>query len=144
MPFATLEACLDAVQGACANVTGVKFAPIKPPEQPNAFPFVVTYPGAFTHHQGPAGMITYLYDVVVELHVARAELPNDVDIALPYAESIPSAVYGVLNSNAAAQGDGSGTFGALGWGIGPDGKPLVLTIGFSWTFGQVKIQKGIS
>lgn len=143
MPFTSLEAALDAIQTACASVSGVLFAPTKPPEQPNDFPFVVTYPTSFGHKQSPMGMITYLYDIVVELHVARSDLPNDVDLALPYAESIPNAVYDCLNDNTAAQGEGTGRFGALSWGIDEYGNDIP-TIGFSWTFAQVKIQKAIT
>ena len=141
MAFSTLEAALDAIQTACAAVSGVKFAPTKPPESPNDFPFVVTYPTTFSHKQSLMGSITYLYDIKVELHVERADLANDVDVALPYAESIPNAVYDCLNDNTSAQGEGSGRFGALGWGEGEDAIP---TIGFEWTFTQVKIQKSIT
>lgn len=144
MPFSTLETALDAIQTACMVDTSIKFGPTKPPEQANDFPFVVTYPTTFTHKQGPMAMITYLYDVVVELHIARSDLPNDIDLALPYAESIPNAVYDCLNDNTAAQGEGSGRFGALEWGLDPDTGKSIPTIGFSWTFAQVKIQKSLT
>jgi len=145
MAFASLEECLDAIQTACAAVSGVKFGPTKPPESPNDFPFVVTYPTSITHHQGPAGYLTFLYDIVVELHIERSFLPEDTETAYPYAESVPNAVYDCLNDNAAAQGEGTGRFGFLGWGTDEDrdNQPYP-TIGFSWTFGKVKIQKAVT
>ena len=146
MAFASLEECVDAIQGAAA-VSGVKYAPTKPPEYPNDYPFVVTYPTTMRHMQGPAGAITYLYDIVVELHIDRGDLPNDVDMAYPYAESIPNAVYGILNTNAAASAGGSGRFGALSWGFDEDEQGNEVphpTIGFSWTWSEVKIIKVMS
>lgn len=141
MAFTTLQEAIEALQAAAGAVEGVKFAPDYPPEQMSDFPFVVTYPVNVKLHQGPTEMITYLYDIRIELHITRVWLENDIYTALPYAESIPNAIYTCLNDNATAQGDVNGSFGALGWG---EGDTAVPTIGFQWTFSQVKIQKVLS
>ena len=136
MTFSSLQEAVDSIQTACGAVSGVKFAPPEPPENVPQYPFVVTYPASFTITQGPQGMLTYLHDIRVELHIARKDLPVDVGAALGYSESIPNAFVGALNDNEAAQGSVVGTFGALGW----TGDESTDSIGFSWTITKIKIQ----
>lgn len=141
MTYTTLQAAIDSIQTACGGVSSVLYAPDDPPEGVAAFPFVVTYPITFTIEQGPMGMLTYLYDIGVELHVARKDLPYDIAKLMGYAQSIPNAFIGALNDNGAAQGIVTGTFGVLGWG--PE-EATIPTIGFRWVIQQIKIQVDLS
>jgi len=141
MAFTSLDNGIETVQTAVAGVSGVKYAPADPPEQANDFPFSVTYAGDFTIVQSPTGVLTYLYDFIVELHIARVDLPSDIAEAYGYAESIPLAVFECLNDNGVSQSECVGRFGFLGWGGGEDAAP---TIGFQWRFTGVKIQIVIS
>lgn len=135
MTFTTLQAAIDSIQTAVGLVPGVRYKPDDPPDNVADFPFVVTYAATFTVAEKPQGLLTYLYDIRVELHVKHSDTPNDIAEALPYAESVPNAIFGAIGDT--AQGAIIGTFGVLGWG---GGEASIPTIGFSWTIQAVKIQ----
>lgn len=128
----TLQAALGQIQDGVAAVSGVMHAPDYPPEKPGDFPFVAVFPGTFTGTQNTPEDIRMLYNVHVELHIARTELDANVYEALPYAENIANAIFKALNANVIPHGDITGTFGAMEWGG-------AQTIGFSWIIQGVKI-----
>lgn len=131
----TLQTLLSTVQTAVGAVTGVKYAPDYPPDQPGDFPFVVTYLGEFRHVQNTTEDFRSLYNVIVELHVARKDLPEDVYALLPYMETVTKAIINaLLTNNYAYGGTIEGTFGVLNWG-----EPQVQTLGFRWTVRDVKV-----
>lgn len=135
--MATLADLLGDIQDAVAALTGVKFAPEYPPESVNDFPFVVVYPDAFEAWVNTPEDYRMLYDVRVELHIARKDLPADVATLLPYAESGPKAIIKALVDNAYAFERMDGTFGALAW-------QEQGTIGFVWVIRRVKLVTAIN
>ena len=132
----TLAGLLGHVQDAVAALTGVKFAPEYPPENASDFPFVVVYPDVFEAWVNTPDDYRMLYDVRVELHIARKDLPSDVATLLPYAESGPKAIIGALVDNAYAFERLDGSFGALAW-------QEQTTIGYVWIIRRVKIVTAI-
>lgn len=140
--YSTLETLCDAMQQAGAGVSGVNCAPDKPPETPFAFPFLVTFPEAFQFHPDCDKLLTFTYDIVQQLHVARQFLPNDIDRAYPFAESIPKAVYTILRTAGQSVQVSRGQWGPMAWGYEDEnGNPTeIQTIGFTWIWSGVKVQ----
>ena len=67
------------------------------------------------------GLAEGLHSLVVEIHVARKDLPRDVETALPFGELLAAAVFddptlgGTVDTVRADEGI-TYTFGALAWG----------------------------
>ena len=138
--MATLEAAIAAIQTSIASISGIRSAPALPPEKMTAgvFPFVVAYPDTGTVEVNTPGEMKFLHNIVIEIHVARKDLPRDVDTLYPYAESVPNKIFTDVTFGGAIQTFGalSYTFGVLNWG---DGDTAIQTIGFRWTMEDVKI-----
>ena len=135
--MATLANLLSDIQTAVAAISGVKYAPAYPPGNASDFPFVVVYPDAFEARVNTPEDYRMLYDVRVELHIARKDLPSDVATLLPYAESGPQAIIKALVANAYAFERMDGNFGALAW-------QEQGTIGYVWVIRRVKIVTAIN
>ena len=123
------------------KVSGIKTAPDYPPEKASDFPFLVTYPGDGLLNWDTTEQFIGLHTIVVEFHIARKDLPFDVQSALVFAESIPNALYAGFKDDSISTpqtfGAISYTFGALSW-AGQD------TVGFRWEVSGVKILTSIS
>lgn len=128
----TLDGVLSTIQTAVGSVSGVKYAPDDPPEQPQDFPFVVTYPMRYRGQVNTPEDFRMLYDIAVELHVARRNLPTAVQTLLGFPETIANAIFSTLITNLYAHDHIEGGFGALRWGD-------IETLGFTWTIVGVKI-----
>ena len=128
----TLATVLSTLQTAMAGLTGIKYAPDYPPEQASDFPFVVTYPDTYRGVVNTPQDFRMLYDIRVELHIARKDLYEDVRKLLDYPEIGANALFDALITNSLAHEGIEGEFGALNWG-GVD------TIGFVWTVKAVKV-----
>lgn len=117
----TIQTAIAHIQGLAEGLTGIRQAPDFPPEQMNVFPFAVCYPAAGQFQAGPMGLMKGLHNLVVEIHVARKDLPRDVETALPFGELLAAAVLddptlgGTVDTVRADEGI-SYTFGALAWG----------------------------
>lgn len=117
----TIQAAIAYIQGLAEGLTGIRQAPDFPPEQMNVFPFAVCYPSAGEFRAGPIGLMKGLHSLVVEIHVARKDLPRDVETALPFGELLAAAVFddptlgGTVDTVRADEGI-TYTFGALAWG----------------------------
>ncbi|MCK9600783.1 MAG: hypothetical protein M0R06_17210 [Sphaerochaeta sp.] len=133
----TLASACNAIQIAAGGVSGIKYAPEQPPETPEDFPFVVTYPETFTGTINTMEDFRMLYNITVELHISRQDLPVDVARLLAYAESFPNVIFKALKTNAIAASGITGTFGALEWGG-------IETIGYRWTVQNVKVITNIT
>jgi hypothetical protein len=135
----TINAVLSTLQTAVGAVSGVKFAPDDPPEDAGDFPFMVTYFEAFRAVLNTPEDFRALYDVTIELHVARKDLPEDVNTLLPYAETVLNVIFKTMRDNSYAyEGEITGSFGVLPrWGD-------TQSIGFSWTIGGVKVITSIT
>ena len=88
-----LQAAIASVQTTIAAISGIRQAPATPPEDATSFPFVVAYAGAGEFMgASPASSLKYLGSIIVDLHLARKDLPRDVAKVMTYHTSIPNAI----------------------------------------------------
>jgi hypothetical protein len=120
---------------------GMGDVPFYPQEDASKFPHVTIYPGASQWTFGPAGDKKILYNIVVELHVARKNLPDDTKSVYRYVEIVPNALMSSNETDTLANTAFSGiSFSgliAMGYG-GSD------TLGFRWTLQDVKLITAIT
>jgi hypothetical protein len=119
--------------------------PDYPPEQIGNYPFVVVYPAPAEYQWNAlasgGGDIKCLYELVVELHIARFNMAWDTQQALIYAESIPLLFFSMVIDGDFTDVD---TFekvtndglGELNWGA-------TKTLGFRFRIKNVKIRTDI-
>lgn len=134
------EAIKD-IQNTISGIAGIRSAPEYPPEDATAFPFVVAYAGSGEFRTGePAGMLKYLGSIIVDLHVARKDLPRDAERAMTYHESIPSDILKdtTLGGNISTCGPVSCS-GLIAMNYGGQD-----TLGLRFTVQNVKIQAAFS
>lgn len=135
--MATLQQVIDQIQDTVGAISGIVSAPHEPPDQVSQWPFVAAYVKSGTWILGkPAGQMTGLHNIVVELHIARKDLPRDVTKAMTYAKSVPNAIgkawlVSVTLSALEAIGPIEYEFTEMEWGG-------VITLGFRWTLTAVK------
>jgi len=134
----SLQNVIDNVQAACRKIKGIKGAPSYAPEQINLYPFVVAYPGEGEIEFGAVGEMKALHNVVVEVHVARKDLPTDLRRVSGFVDSIPAALMDdpTLGGSCDTFQTIRYRFSQLGWG-GMD------TIGYRFTVAGVKIRTNL-
>ena len=116
-----LQSAIEVIQDICLTVSGVRAAPDYPPEAANVYPFVACYATTGAFRGGPAGVMTALHTIAVEIHVARKELPRDVAAVIPYGELVAAALLtlptlsGTVDTIRAGEGIAY-TFGGMAWG----------------------------
>lgn len=89
----TLQAAITQLQTTLAALTGIRAAPEYPPEDAAAFPFLIAYAGQGQFNAGePAGMMKYLGTIIIDLHIARKDLPRDTAKAMVYHDLIPNEI----------------------------------------------------
>lgn len=119
--MAELQKIVDAINEVCGALDGIKGAPDDPPEQMNQFPFLVTYAGDGEWNLGAPTTTWGTHNINVELHVARKDLPRDVQKAMTYADKIPNAIiashaYDRIDNTVVTLDRIRYEFRALGWG----------------------------
>ena len=140
----TLAAVIAEIQDEVGSVTGIRVAPDYPPDDLSIFPFAVCYPAMGTLIQEPPELMTGLHDIVIEIHVARKDLPRDVESVIGYVDTIPLELFGAIYNSAFStirtfeQIDY--TFGVLDWTGTGEG----TTIGWRFTLRAVKTQDAIT
>jgi hypothetical protein len=138
--MATLQEAISQIQAEVKGISGIREAPETPPDQINQFPFAICFARTGEYRIGPAGVMTGIHTIVLELHVARKDLTRDVPTAMKYAKSIPLAIIAALFEGTLTAIATLGTiryeFGPLGWG-GAE------TIGFRFYIDGVKTQDTI-
>lgn len=140
----TLDTIIKAIQGMAGAMDGMRpgTAPDYPPDQIAAYPFAITYASSGLWKWTAYQVITGLHDIICEIHIARIDLPRDVERAMPYGERFVKAVFddptlsAAFNSGA-VMGPISYTFGLLGY-FGQS------TIGWQFTIENVKTQGATS
>ena len=141
--MATQEDAIKAVQDIIGALSGIHGAPDYPPENLNVFPFVVAYPGDGQHFVGTlvnnTGERKFLGQIIVELHVARKDLPTAVRASIGFGDSIPNLLLKnpTLNSTVSTFRAITQTFGELDWGDTP-------TLGYRFILEDVKIHTTIT
>ena len=139
--MATLDDAITAAIGYVGGLTGIKLAPTEPPEKIGDFPFVAGYPADGEWRETPAGLKTGLHNVIIELHVARKDLPFDYALAIPFVDSIPN----VLMSNLTDKWDSTiSTFDRITYRWGEMEWGSQKTLGLQFTVQGVKIQSAVS
>lgn len=134
--MADLAEVIERVAFIMASVPGIRRAPISPEEQMNVFPFAVVYPLDGESQFGTPGERLELDSLAVELHVARKDLPRDVQGALPFVDSIPDAL---MEDMVSTQWAGTiDTFDIISWTFGPLGWGGMDTLGFRFTVSGIK------
>ena len=135
----TIKKICDELASDLATLSGIKAAPAFPTEQAADWPFVTCYPKAVAESKiGPDALFTTWWDIVVEFHIVRLDLPADISEALT---NYPEAILGRLHKSLQENNIGSdgkaggitGEFGAMKW-AGTD------TLGYQFIIHRVKIQ----
>lgn len=119
--MATQQQAILAVQTIVSAIPGINAAPNYPPETMNDFPFAVAYPGDGDHRVGTlvnnTGERKFLGQIVLEIHVSRADLPSAVEASIGFGDSIPNALLKnpTLNGTVSTFESITQTFGELDW-----------------------------
>ena len=82
------DAVLEVVQ-EIRTIKGIRHVPAEPPENNDQFPFVVVTPGEAIYKVGPAGLMTALHSINIELYVSRMDLPRDYNEIMEFIDTIP-------------------------------------------------------
>ena len=137
----SLQDAIANVQTTIKAISGIREAPATPPKNISVFPFVVAYAGAGEFRTGePAGQMKYLGSIIVDLHVARKDLPRDAAKAMGYHESIPNAI--LKDTTLGAKVDTCGPVSCSGLIFMNYGE--VETLGLRFTITNVKIKAAFS
>jgi len=130
-----LQDAIAKVQELAGAVSGIRAAPEYLPESINIFPFLVCYAGSGSFEIAPAGVMKGLHNIILELHVARQDLPRDTKNVMQYSDSIPQAIMAdpTLGGTVSTIGSISYTFGGMQYGT-------QQTLGFRFTIQSVKLQ----
>lgn len=136
--MATLTDAVKALAGIVRGVSGVRMAPNYPPDQASVFPFAVVMARAGTFAPGVAGESKALHDIVVQLHVARKDLPVDVQAAMGFSDSVPLAIMDepTWSGTISMYQRISYEFGEMEYGG-------VQTVGWRWVVEGVKIRSNL-
>jgi hypothetical protein len=120
---------------------GMGDVPFYPQEDAAKFPHITIYPGASQWTFGPAGDKKILYNIVVELHVSRKNLPDDAKSVYRYVEIVPNALMSSNETDTLANTAFSGISfsGLISMGYGGSD-----TLGFRWTLQDVKLITAIT
>jgi hypothetical protein len=136
--MATLYEAITAAAALIAGLSGIREAPALPEEVLNVFPFAAIYPGGGEQTMPINRVRQDLGSIVIELHVARKDLPRDVEKAIPYVDSIPNVLFDGLDDNKwSATID---TFESITWTFGELGWNGQQTLGFRFIVNGVKRQ----
>ena len=137
--MADLQHAIAYVQDLMEQIEGIRAHPDYPPEQLNVFPFAVAYSGGGLWEFGPGGTRKGLHTIVLEIHVARKDLPRDTQAAMAFSDTVPNVLLAnpTLGGNVSTFGQIRYTFGPLGWG----GE---VTYGFRFFIENVKMETAIT
>lgn len=133
------EDAILQVVSIISGLSGIKSAPDYAPEQINGdmFPFAVAYPGTGEHIVGTlvnnTGERKFLGSIVLEIHVARSDLPTAIQASIGFGDSVPNILLKnpTLNGRISTFASITQTFGELDWG---DTK----TLGYHFVINGVK------
>jgi hypothetical protein len=114
-----LERVITAIQAKVqALEPALRSAPDQPIENVSAFPFGTTLIRRVEYSQQSGSLRTGLHTAVVQIHIARKDLPRDIVKAMPYGETLPVALLNDLTLSGAVShvGPVRGVFKAMEWG----------------------------
>lgn len=134
----TLETAILQVAKYLSVLEGMRKIGERPPETINDFPAFVCYASAGVWEFGAAQDKKGLHTIAIEIHVARKDLPKDIQAAMRWSDVVPNLLfYKLLYDN---KWNGTidtfkritYTFGGLGWGD-------AATLGFRFRVEDVKM-----
>jgi len=80
------------------NLSDLRRVPDEPPENNDQFPFAFPYVWRAEYKTASKGFFTALYDIRIELHLLRGDLPRSYGAALHLIEDIPKQLTsGLIN-----------------------------------------------
>lgn len=95
-----VSGAINEVYTTLGKVKGLRPAPSAMPTNA-AFPFGVVYPQNSTYKQSPAGSMTGLHNIVIEVHLAMAtDISRAVEQIVALSDPVANAVFNDLNTNA--------------------------------------------
>ena len=137
----TLQQAIIELQQVIDSVAGIRKVPTYATEEIPVFPFVQIYPESGEIDTKIVGSKTGLHNIIIELHVARKDLPRDIQKSIGFVDSIPTALFTDLFSGASSTFSAvqtwdtiSYSYGALNWGN-------KKTFGIRFTMSNVKVIK---
>jgi len=147
--MAQIQDAINEIMDLVGALSGIKAAPDYPHEDASVFPFAIAYEGAGSWEFGAAGG-SYgekkaLLSIVIELHVARVDLPRDAQKAVFYSDAIPNAIMkGVRNNMLNSKIDTMGsieTSGLIGMSYGSKD---INTLGYRCGSRNIQIRSDIT
>ena len=132
----TIKAAVQEVVDELRKISDIRRVPDAPPENNSQFPFVIVYPMRGTYFGGPPGLVTGLHGIVIELHIARKDLPRDFDDVMDLFDELPNELFKSLKD---AEFSAIMTFGNIEYEFGPLMYADVETIGVTYTMTEVKV-----
>lgn len=145
--MATLEEVCTQVATYLSTLSGIRAAPAKPPEKLDPLPMAVTYAREGVWEFGAAGVKRGLHVIVVDIHVARKDLPKDVDAAMNFSDSVPNLLMLKNQNDRTASGGWNGTistFERITYFFGPMKWADLDTLGFRFRVEGVKVESAIT
>ena len=130
----TLQAVITAAQALVATIPGILQAPAYAPEQISEFPFSVAYAGDGSWEFGAGGGMKGLLSVVIEIHVARLDLPTDLSLVMGFADLVPAKLLATPTISGTCS-----TFEKIDYSFSPMGYGAVETIGFRFVIQNIKL-----
>ena len=136
--MAVLQDAIDEIQVLMRALPGIRDAPDEPPDQIAAYPFVVAYASTGTWDAQTPETIIGLHNIIIELHIARRDLPHAVEEAMKYSDQIPDTLYKALRDQTISAIE---TWNNLTYIFGELNYDMVETIGFQFTLNGVKMRE---
>lgn len=131
----SLQDAINEIRTKVLTVSDIQDVPEYAPEQLNAFPIVVVYPFEGEWKSNDSTFKTSLHTIIVELHVQRNDLPNAVQSAMAFSDSIPIALIDGLGTYTYIR-----TWESIRYRAGPMKWAEIDTWGFRWFIADVKLQ----
>ena len=119
-------------------MAGIRAAPDYAPDKLTVFPFALAYAKMGVFEVAPIGYGKGLHTVVVEVHVARKDLPRDIQAAMAFSDAIPLALLADTTLGGVVS-----TFGRVRYEFGPMAWGGMETLGFRFFIEEIKLQTGI-
>lgn len=133
----SIESVVEELQGVVADISGIRAAPVYPPDAMSVYPFAVCYARSGVYQIGPPEVMTGLHTVVIEVHVARKDLARDVAGVIGYADAVPAAIFAALADGTLTS---TLTIATIRYEFGPLGWAGVDTLGYRFYLEGVKTQ----
>lgn len=141
-----IDKVVSAIQKIVRGIEGIREAPDTPPETITKYPYAVCYPRQGTYKLGAPPTLKGMHSIWLEIHMARKDMPRDIERTMKYIRIIPDAIFDAYRDSesdlkAAIGPMGTITeieynYGVLSW-LGTD------TVGIRFYLNDIKIQTAV-